>query len=134
MTGVALHNGTAALRINAERDGRARDNGVRGGRPRKAARRPVKLTLRGRIMVALMIGLMAWAGWNVVAPVQAQSAPGATQVVNYTVRPGDTLWSYAESITPQGDDVSATVSELVKLNNLDSATLWPGQRIIVPAR
>lgn len=91
-----------------------------------------RLTLRGRVVVALMIGVLAWAGWGALSPRLAESAPGVTQVVNYTVRPGDTLWSYASSITPSGGDVSVTVSELMKLNNLGDANLRPGQRIIVP--
>ena len=39
----------------------------------------------------------------------------------------------ALSITSQGGDVARTVDELMALNELDSAVLVPGQRIIVPA-
>lgn len=63
----------------------------------------------------------------------ARSDTGATQVISYIVRPGDTLWSYASSITPAGQDVAETVDELISLNNLESGALRAGQRLIVPA-
>lgn len=93
----------------------------------------VRLTVRGKIVVALLAVLMMWGGFHIMAPETAHSESGAIAVVNYTVRPGDTLWSYAASITPEGADVSQTVRELVTLNNLDTVSLIPGQRILVPA-
>ncbi|ADB10149.1 LysM domain protein [Bifidobacterium dentium Bd1] len=55
-------------------------------------------------------------------------------MVVYTVQPGDTLWDYASSITPAGDDVNETVDTLVRLNNLDSVSLQAGQRLLVPSQ
>ena len=86
-----------------------------------------------RVLVAAVVSAVAWAGFSLLAPSRADSATLPTEVMSYTVRPGDTLWSYAESITPQGGDVSQTVDELMDLNNLDSSALTAGQRIIVPA-
>lgn len=56
------------------------------------------------------------------------------EVVSYTVAPGDTLWSYAERVTPEGGDVSETVEELKQLNHLQTSSLQVGQRIVVPIR
>ena len=56
----------------------------------------------------------------------------AAAVVVYTVQPGDTLWRYAASITPEGGNVGDTVDELMRLNNLDTVSLHAGQRLIVP--
>ena len=67
-----------------------------------------------------------------IAPGSAQSAPDSTAVVVYTVQPGDTLWRYAASITPEGGNVGDTVEELMRLNNLDTVSLHAGQRLIVP--
>ncbi|MEE8737527.1 MAG: LysM peptidoglycan-binding domain-containing protein [Bifidobacterium sp.] len=104
---------------------RSSTSGSRTGRTR--------LTARGRAVLATLFAVLAmWATLGFVVPQQAQSATGTTQVVNYTVRPGDTLWSYAQSITPAGDDVSVTVRELMKLNNMDTPALRTGQRILVP--
>lgn len=67
-----------------------------------------------------------------IAPGSAQSAPDSTAVVVYTVQPGDTLWRYAASITPEGGNVGDTLDELMRLNNLDTVSLHAGQRLIVP--
>jgi uncharacterized membrane protein len=47
----------------------------------------------------------------------------------YVVRPGDTLWSIASSLTD--GDISSFVNELVTLNGGSSIAV--GQRLIVPA-
>lgn len=52
--------------------------------------------------------------------------------VTYTVRPGDTLWNYATSITPKNGNVSDSVDKLVALNHLSSEDLQIGQSINVP--
>ena len=43
-------------------------------------------------------------------------------VVNYTIKPGDTLWKIA-------NNCNVTVDDIVKLNNLDSTVIYPGQII-----
>ena len=75
---------------------------------------------------------LAWCLFGFIAPGSAQSAPDSTAVVVYTVQPGDTLWRYAASITPEGGNVGDTVDELMRLNNLDTVSLHAGQRLIVP--
>lgn len=87
----------------------------------------------GRLLALLLAAGAVWLGVDMVMLPRADSATLPTRVVSYTVRPGDTLWAYASSITPQGGDVARTVGELMALNDLDSVLLTPGQRIIVPA-
>lgn len=48
----------------------------------------------------------------------------------YVVRPGDTLWSIASSLTD--GSISSFVNELVELNGGSSIDV--GQRLVVPAR
>ena len=43
-------------------------------------------------------------------------------VVDYTIKPGDTLWKIA-------NNCNVTVDDIVKLNNLDSTIIYPGQKI-----
>ena len=43
-------------------------------------------------------------------------------VVDYTIKPGDSLWKIANRC-------GATVDDIVKLNNLDSTIIYPGQII-----
>ncbi|GAA6122841.1 LysM peptidoglycan-binding domain-containing protein [Bifidobacterium psychraerophilum] len=92
----------------------------------------MRLTLRGKVTATLLAVGIAFGVFAMVTPENADSATGAVSVTSYTVRPGDTLWAYASSITPAGHDVSETVNELMDLNNLDSAALTAGQRLVVP--
>lgn len=85
-----------------------------------------------RIAMAIVAAGLAWCLFGFIAPGSAQSAPDSTAVVVYTVQPGDTLWRYAASITPEGGNVGDTVDELMRLNNLDTVSLHAGQRLIVP--
>jgi predicted Zn-dependent protease len=85
-----------------------------------------------RAMVTLLAFMVVWCGWQVVSPDRADAAQEATPVVTYTVRPGDTIWSYAQEVTPSDQNVSDTVDRLMSLNKLQSAELKPGQRIVVP--
>ena len=87
----------------------------------------------GKVMAVVLAAALAWGGFAMLTAEPARSDTGATQVISYIVRPGDTLWSYASSITPAGQDVSETVDELISLNNLESGALRAGQRLIVPA-
>lgn len=123
---MAVANGARCVRSSE-----AREAPMRAG---IAARHDAKLRLnrRGRVFVAFLAGVLAWVGFAVLSADHAQSADGPMPVSSYTVRPGDTMWSFAASITPLGGDVSETVSELIELNGLDGAALEVGQRIIVP--
>lgn len=98
-----------------------------------AAKRPaLKLNARGKVVASLLAAGLAWGGVSLLTSQTAESAPTATEVTSYIVQPGDTLWGYASSITDDDHDVSETVATLMKLNNLDSAALHTGQRIVVP--
>ena len=59
------------------------------------------------------------------APVTSFGAP----VVGYLVQPGDTLWSIARRLQPEGD-VRALVHQLVAANG--GAELHVGQRLVLP--
>lgn len=111
-----------------------RSNAYRAAR-RGAVRRTnaVRSDRRGKVMAVVLAAALAWGGFAMLTAEPARPDTGATQVISYIVRPGDTLWSYASSITPAGQDVSETVDELISLNNLESGALRAGQRLIVPA-
>lgn len=50
-----------------------------------------------------------------------------------TVQPGQTVWSIAAERYPD-DDPRGVVGEIVKLNHLNSAPIYAGEKIQVPAR
>jgi LysM repeat protein len=60
----------------------------------------------------------------------AHGSSGAGPKQTYVVRPGDTLWSVAER-TYSGDPRKG-VWEIEQRNHLASATIVPGQKLVVP--
>jgi LysM repeat protein len=60
----------------------------------------------------------------------AHSSSGAGPKRMYVVRPGDTLWSVAER-TYSGDPREG-VWKLEQRNHLASATISPGEKLVVP--
>jgi LysM repeat protein len=60
----------------------------------------------------------------------ARSSNGAGPMRTYTVRPGDTLWTVAERM--YAGDPREGVWRLERLNHLASATISPGEKLLVP--
>jgi LysM domain len=93
---------------------------------------PVRLTRRGVLAIALGVALLGGlllltahlsAGSPVARPV---IAPGAV----VTVQPGDTLWSIAGEVAP-GRDPRRVIEQIRQSNHLGSASLTPGQTLMV---
>jgi LysM repeat protein len=63
--------------------------------------------------------------------VYAHSSQSAGHERRYVVRPADTLWSIAERT--YGGDVREGVWKLEQRNHLSSATLVPGEELVLPA-
>lgn len=109
----------------------ARRPAVRGGDARRPAA-PVRLTVRGRVVVLGL--LLALAGLVVVlaAPASEAANPaGAAPVA--VVLPGDTLWSVAQRHVP-GSDPFGAIEEIRRLNGLPDYTVHAGQRLVLPRR
>ena len=85
-----------------------------------------------RFAVFLAVGALTLAGFGWMAR-PASSAPGPQEVVTRMVRPGDNVWSYAASITPQGEDVTKNVDRIMQINNMSSPNLRVGDRILIPS-
>ena len=85
-----------------------------------------------RFAVFLAVGALTLAGIGLMAR-PASSAPGPQEVITRTVRPGDNVWSYATSITPQGEDVTKNVDRIMQINNMSSPNLRVGDRILIPS-
>jgi LysM repeat protein len=70
------------------------------------------------VLVALAVGLAA------------RSSHGAGPERSYVVKPTDTLWSIAAK--SYGGDVREGVWKLEQRNHLASATIQPGQLLVLP--
>ena len=106
-------------------------------RPVQAARRePIRLNRRGRLFFGslLVLPIIAVAYFLGLGASQAgaDSTVSSTSFEQVTVMPGDTLWSIAANIAP-GADTQTVIAEIVSLNQLETATVQPGQRLAIPA-
>ncbi len=79
-------------------------------------------------MFAKLLLLLAAAA--LVVGMAARTSHGAGPERAYVVKPSDTLWSIAER--SYAGDVREGVWKLEQRNHLPSATLVPGQRLVLP--
>lgn len=52
-----------------------------------------------------------------------------TEIIDYTISPGQTLWSIAREYTQNSKDIRETIYEIKQLNNMSDSTIYPGQTI-----
>jgi len=109
-------------------------------RPVRAARpEPMQLTRRGRLffgtvlaLIALAVAYFLGAGASQAGADSTVSTVSTASFEQVTVMPGDTLWSIAGDIAPTAD-TQQVIADIVSLNQLETATVQPGQRIAIPA-
>jgi hypothetical protein len=89
---------------------------------------------RRRLAAALLLIAVFAVGSPVALAVAESEAPGPPDDTGpaYVVEPGDTLWSIATRSAPDRDP-REVVHLIVELNDLDTVSLVPGQRISLPA-
>jgi hypothetical protein len=112
------------------------------GRPASAARaagavpsRRIRLTRRGRIVVAALAVAAAWGLFVAGASAAQASSPAPRAAIGsgqqIIVQPGSTLWSIAQSADPHAD-ARTVVQEMLQANRLKTADITAGQRLWVP--
>jgi hypothetical protein len=119
---------------------------VRLGRAavRRSARRPasppVRLTRRGRIVVAGLAVVIAGAtaallslalAGGALAAGPGSAGPAGAGMHQVVVTPGQTLWSIASAADPSADP-RVVVQEIIQANSLPGATIQAGQLLWVP--
>ncbi|MGI9137114.1 MAG: LysM peptidoglycan-binding domain-containing protein [Candidatus Nanopelagicales bacterium] len=106
---------------------------ARSARP-SGARQPIRLTSRGRAavffllsVVTLLLVMIAAGGTSA----DASATAGGPATASVVVQAGDSLWTIAKSLQPNGDPRSM-MQTLTELNGLEGGALIPGQQLIVP--
>jgi LysM domain len=98
---------------------------------------PLRLTGRGRVVIAAAAVLLVTVLMLIVS-----GAAGATNhsvpprvaeqdLTRVVVRPGQSLWSVAESADPNAD-TRLVVQDIIELNGLNGDVVLAGQRLWVP--
>ncbi len=103
----------------------------------QAAAAPLRLTRRGRIVVAaaaaLLVSLLSLLATG-AAQATSHSAPPRVadrNLAQVVVQPGQSLWSVAQSADPSADP-RQVMQQIIELNGLTSDVIMTGQRLWVP--
>jgi len=110
---------------------------ARSGRPRDTPAAPLRLTRRGRVVVALAAMLLVTLVSLLLAGVAQATNDGPSpraareDLIQVIVRPGQSLWSVAESADPD-QDTRAVIQQIIDLNSLSGDTVLAGQQLWVP--
>jgi len=110
---------------------------ARPGPRRDTPGAPLRLTRRGRVVLAAVAALLVTV-ISLLAAGAAQAtdhgpSSGAARhgLVHVVVRPGQSLWSVAESADPD-QDTRAVIQQIIDLNSLSGETVFAGQQLWVP--
>jgi Tfp pilus assembly protein FimV len=90
--------------------------------------------LKRMVSVVIVVAAVAILGPQAFAS-DSDAGPGSSDVASvdfHTVVSGETLWSIAQSVTPQDGDVRDTVSQIQTLNAMSDSSLQVGAQILVP--
>ncbi len=110
------------------------------GTPR-IARTRVRLTRRGRIVVAalitasvVLVAALAWLAGTARADAAGSGVPARAvyhSLRSVTVLPGESLWSIATQYEPASDPRSV-IQEIIDLNALSGTSVQPGEHLWLP--
>ncbi len=98
---------------------------------------PLRLTRRGRVVAAAVAALLVTV-MSLLAAGAAEATnhapaprPARQNLVQVVVRPGQSLWSVAESADPDRD-TRAVIQQIIDLNGLCGDGVRAGQQLWVP--
>jgi LysM domain len=107
----------------------------------RQARTRVRLTRRGRIVVAALITMgvvlvaaLAWLAGTARADAAGSGVPSSAvyhSLRSVTVMPGQSLWSIATRYDPAADP-RGVIQQIIDLNALSGTSVQPGQHLWLP--
>jgi hypothetical protein len=111
---------------------RAAVRSISSAKSARPAQTGMKLTVRGRRVVALLALLPIFVAFLLIGTRAAQAdATGPTTAV-IKVEAGQSLWDVAVAIAPN-EDPRSTIWTIKALNGLETSEVQAGQALIVPA-
>lgn len=90
----------------------------------------VRLTRRGRLVVVLVVMALLVVGFSLGQVGQA-AGPADRPAPTVTVATGESLWQLAARVAPHADP-RLVVAEIVRLNHLRGAQVYPGEQLVLP--
>jgi len=124
---MALETANPALSIQ-----RNFDRPVISGQVLRPAQPGIKLTVRGRRLVALLALLPIVAAFLLIGTRSAQAETAMPTTAIIKIEAGQTLWDVAVAIAPN-EDPRATIWTIKALNGLQTSEVQAGQALVVPA-
>lgn len=107
---------------------------ARSAAPATSAGRGLRLTTRGRIVLALLLSVALGTVFMLGTQATASGPEAELRVDRHEVVAGETLWQIAEGVARPGESVRDVVRELVRVNGLPSDGVMAGQVLVVPVR
>ena len=94
----------------------------------------LRLTSRGRRVVTGVVAapLVVIALAVAMNGGMATATDGAASLEYVSVESGQSLWELAESLAPEADPRDV-IDEILSINKLETADLYPGQQLAVPS-
>ena len=97
--------------------------------PKTRAAALKRARLRRTVVLAVLITAGAVFGPQAFAT-DVSGTP--VQLDTYTVGTGETLWSIAANLTPEGRDVRDTMADIQRVNAMSGSQLQAGEQILLP--
>ena len=88
---------------------------------------------RTLVVLSLAIVAASVAGGEAGANASKSTVTASDSFITVTVAPGDTVWSLASRVAPQGQ-AGALVSAIIEINSLGSGDVVAGQKIRIPLK